>query len=214
MINYKTIHGSGEALYEIQKSRFLTFIQHVSTEADAKEFIEKIRKLHWEARHCCSAFIIGEHGSLQKADDDGEPSGTAGKPLLEVLKKQSLSDLVIVVIRYFGGIKLGAGGLIRAYGKAATLGIEASQVVVKTLFARVKLSIDYALLGSVENHLRQEEINVEDKFFADKVTLVLLFPVEKASLLQQGLLDLTSAQCHFEECGSTYLDIPYDEEKS
>lgn len=209
MINYKTIQGNGEALYEIQKSRFLTFVQHVSNEAEAKDFIEKIRKQHWEARHCCSAFIIGEHGNLQKADDDGEPSGTAGKPLLEVLKKQDLSDLVIVVIRYFGGIKLGAGGLIRAYGKAATLGIEASKIVVKTLFLQVKLTIDYALLGTVENHLRQEEIAIEDKDFADKVTLHLLFPVEKASVQQQDLLDLTAAQCSLEECGPTYMDVPY-----
>lgn len=209
MINYKTIQGNGEALYEIQKSRFLTFVQHVSNEAEAKDFIEKIRKQHWEARHCCSAFIIGEHGNLQKADDDGEPSGTAGKPLLEVLKKQGLSDLVIVVIRYFGGIKLGAGGLIRAYGKAATLGIEASKIVVKTLFLQVNLTIDYALLGTVENHLRQEEIAIEDKDFSDKVTLHLLFPVEKASVQQQDLLDLTAAQCSLEECGPTYMDVPY-----
>lgn len=208
MINYKTIQGNGEALYEIQKSRFLTFVQHVQSETEAKDFIDKMRKLHWEARHCCSAFIIGEHGILQKADDDGEPSGTAGKPLLEVLKKQDLSDLVIVVIRYFGGIKLGAGGLIRAYGKAATLGIEASKIVVKTLFLQVNLTIDYALLGAVENYLRQENIAIKDKTFVDKVTLHLLFSAEKASIFQQALLDLTAAQCSLEECGLTYIDVP------
>jgi len=208
MINYKTIQGNGEALYEIQKSRFLTFAQHVSDETDAKDFIEKIRKQHWEARHCCSAFIIGEHGNLQKADDDGEPSGTAGKPLLEVLKKQDLSDLVIVVVRYFGGIKLGAGGLIRAYGKAATLGIDACQIVVKTLFLRVKLTIDYSLLGTIENHLHQKGIAIEGKDFADKVNLIILLPADKASILQQELLDLTAAQCSLEESGPTYIDVP------
>jgi len=207
MINYKTIQGSGEAIYEINKSRFLAFVQNVTSEEEAQAFILKIKKRHWEARHCCSAYVLGERGHLQKADDDGEPSGTAGKPILEVLKKQELSDIVIVIVRYFGGIKLGAGGLIRAYGKAATLGIAGSQLVTKTLFLRLALTIEYALLGTLENHLHQQDIRIADKKYSDKVTLTLLLPGTAAASQQKELVNLTAAQCRIEKLGLVYVDI-------
>ena len=167
-----------------------------------------MRKTHWEARHCCSAYILGEHGILQKADDDGEPSGTAGKPLLEVLKKQHLSDVVIVVVRYFGGIKLGAGGLIRAYGKAATLGLEAAEIVTRTLFRRISVTIEYSLLGALENHLHQNEIRVEDKIYSDKVSLLLLLPMEDTEKIEQELLNLTAANCSIKESDLVYINVP------
>ena len=208
MINYKTIQGSSEALYEISKSRFLCFTAHAETEAQAQNFIAQLRKTHWEARHCCSAYILGEHGILQKADDDGEPSGTAGKPLLEVLKKQHLSDVVIVVVRYFGGIKLGAGGLIRAYGKTATLGLEAAEIVTRTLFRRISVTIEYSLLGALENHLHQNEIRVEDKIYSDKVSLLLLLPMEDTEKIEQELLNLTAANCSIKEEDLVYINVP------
>lgn len=208
MINYKTIQGTGESSYEISKSRFLTFTSHAAAETEAQEFILRLRKLHWEARHCCSAYVLGERGSLQKADDDGEPSGTAGKPILEILKKQELSDIVVVVVRYFGGIKLGAGGLIRAYGKAASLGLAASQIVTRTLFRRITLTVDYSLLGPVENSLRQKEITVEGKVYTDKVSLSLLLPQAEAEALQLDLINLTAAQCTMEDLGLDYVNIP------
>ncbi|PDM36799.1 YigZ family protein, partial [Bacillus cereus] len=101
----------------IQKSRFICYVSRATTEEEAQEFIQKIQKQNWNATHNCSAYLIGEQDQIQKANDDGEPSGTAGVPMLEVLKKRGLKDTVVVVTRYFGGIKLGAGGLIRAYGK-------------------------------------------------------------------------------------------------
>lgn len=207
MINYKTIQGSGEASYEIQKSRFLAFVQNVTREEEAQAFILNKKKLHWEARHCCSAYVLGERGQLQKADDDGEPSGTAGKPILEVLKKQELSDIVIVIVRYFGGIKLGAGGLIRAYGKAASLGLASSQLVTKTLFRRLDLTIAYALLGALENYLHQQEIRIADKNYSDTVTLTLLVPETAAAAQQEALINLTAAQCRIEERELVYVDI-------
>ncbi len=208
MINYKTIQGSSEALYEISKSRFLCFAAHAGTEAQAQNFIAQLRKTHWEARHCCSAYILGEHGILQKADDDGEPSGTAGKPILEVLKKQQLSDVVIVVVRYFGGIKLGAGGLIRAYGKAATLGLEAAEIVTRTLFRRISITIEYSLLGVLENHLHQNEIRLEDKIYSDKVSLLLLVPQETTEKIEQDLLNLTAANCSIKQEDLVYINVP------
>ena len=131
--DYKTIKGYGESEIVISKSRFITYIDRAETEEEALRFIEKIKKMHSTATHNCSCYIIGEHDHIQKANDDGEPSGTAGVPMLEVLKKQGLKDTVVVVTRYFGGIKLGGGGLIRAYGKATTEGITAAQVVERKL---------------------------------------------------------------------------------
>src|SRR3954468_21919919 len=127
--DYHTVKGYGESEIIIQKSRFLTFVERAETEQDAQDFINNIKQLHRDATHNCSAYIIGEHDNVQKANDDGEPSGTAGVPMLEVLKKQGLKDTVVVVTRYFGGIKLGGGGLIRAYGSATTEGIVATGTV-------------------------------------------------------------------------------------
>ena len=122
---YLTVSGYGEAEIEIQKSRFIAYVQRAEEEEAAAAFIEQIKKKHWNATHNCSAYVIGGNDQWQKADDDGEPSGTAGKPILEIIKKNQLKDTVIVVTRYFGGIKLGAGGLIRAYGKSASAGLKA-----------------------------------------------------------------------------------------
>ena len=116
---YRTIRetdDSVETLYEIQKSRFITHIRHVETEEEARSFIQAMKKQYFDARHNCSAYVLGERADKQKSNDDGEPGGTAGNPILEAIKKNELTDVVIVVTRYFGGIKLGAGGLIRAYG--------------------------------------------------------------------------------------------------
>src|SRR5690625_617238 len=120
LTKYYTVKKSGSTQLMIQKSRFIGYIKRVETEEAAQEFINSIKKKHYDATHNCSAYIIGEHDQIQKANDDGEPSGTAGVPMLEVLKKQNLKDTAVIVTRYFGGIKLGAGGLIRAYGSTTS----------------------------------------------------------------------------------------------
>lgn len=137
--NYITVGSSANAEILINKSRFIGHAARAETEAEAIAFIDSIKMKHRQATHNCSAYIIGEHDSIQKANDDGEPSGTAGVPMLEVLKKQGLKDTVLVVTRYYGGIKLGGGGLIRAYGKSASEAIAASGVV--ELFASFDESI-------------------------------------------------------------------------
>lgn len=209
--NYKTIKGYAEAEYEISKSRFLAFIERVNTEAEAILFINKIKKLHWEARHNCSAYIIGDRGQIQKADDDGEPSGTAGKPILEVLKKNELKDVIIVITRYFGGIKLGAGGLIRAYGKATSLGLDAAQIVKKVQYIRFAIDIDYTLLGTLENNLRLNHYMVEDKLFTDKVRLLVFVEKGFEDKLIESITNWTSSNCVLTELDTVYLEIVVDQ---
>src|SRR3954468_14828026 len=147
----RLIAGPGEHELEIKKSRFICSIDRAITEAEARAFHERMKKKYWDANHNCLAYLIGERNEFQKANDDGEPSGTAGVPMLEVLKKRTLINTVVVVTRYFGGIKLGAGGLIRAYGKATTEGIDAAKVVERQVHCLMKISIDYTWLGKVEN---------------------------------------------------------------
>ncbi|PIC64469.1 YigZ family protein [Sporosarcina sp. P13] len=192
--NYKTVQIYGESEFVIQKSRFLSFVKRVETEQDAMDFIQEIKKDHHTATHNCSAYIIGEHDQIQKANDDGEPSGTAGVPILEVLKKQQLKDTVIVVTRYFGGIKLGGGGLIRAYGKAASEGIAATGVVERKLHALTKVTIDYTWLGKVENEVRQSVYPLKEIVYEEDVELFLYVPVEDDITFTEWIMELTNGQ--------------------
>lgn len=208
MLEYKTIENTGEAYLEVNKSRFLTYVKHVETEEDAQAFIQSIKKKHFDARHNCSAYIIGERSQIQKSSDDGEPSGTAGAPILEVLKKNELSDIVAVVTRYFGGIKLGAGGLIRAYGKATTLGLDNSTIVKKTIFNRYELHLDYSLIGTLENYLHKQEIRIEDKAYTDKVVFTILLLPATADDELTDITNLSAGRCQIKELGPIYLNIP------
>lgn len=209
-VRYLTIKDSANAQYEIQKSRFISFVERADSEDTAADYIQKIKKMHWEARHHCSAYIVGHANARQKADDDGEPSGTAGKPILEVLKKNGVTDAVIVVVRYFGGIKLGAGGLIRAYGKAASLGLEAATIVEKVEYARFALEIDYSLLGSLENQLRQSEYLIEAKEFGAQVRLIVLPPKNREEKFLENVKDWTSSRCEIAKLGETHLEFPIE----
>lgn len=208
MLEYKTIEDTAHTEWEINKSRFLTYVKHVETELQAQEFITSIKKKHFDARHNCSAYIIGERSEIQKSSDDGEPSGTAGIPMLEVLKKNELSDLVVVVTRYFGGIKLGAGGLIRAYGKSVTLGLETAQIVKKTIFNRYLLELDYDLIGSIENYLHQQEIRVQDKTYSDKVQFTLLLTPNDAENTLKDIANLSAGRIIVKSLEDIYLNIP------
>src|SRR5690606_1047038 len=154
---YYTVKPEGYDEIIIQKSRFIGYVRRVETEDEAKEFIQEIKKKHYDATHNCSAYMIGEHDEIQKANDDGEPSGTAGVPILEVLKKQNLKDTAVVVTRYFGGIKLGAGGLIRAYGNTTSQAIKTTGIVKRQLMQGFSIKVDYTLLGKLENVLRNSE---------------------------------------------------------
>ncbi len=191
---YLTVKGYGEKEIVIERSRFITYVERAESEEDALAFIQTIKKKHWDATHNCSAYIVGEKDQIQKADDDGEPSGTAGRPILEVIKKRSLKDTVIVVTRYFGGIKLGAGGLIRAYGKGATNGINAAQIIERLLHTRVAVTIDYTLLGRVENELRSKEYQLAHIDYLEQVTVHVDIPVGEMEHYEAWITDLTHGQ--------------------
>lgn len=208
MLEYKTIENTGEAYLEVNKSRFLAYTKHVENEEDAQAFIQAIKKKHFDARHNCSAYIIGERSQIQKSSDDGEPSGTAGAPILEVLKKNELSDIVVVITRYFGGIKLGAGGLIRAYGKATTLGLDNSIIVKKTIFNRYELHLDYDLIGTLKNYLHKQEIRIENKNYTDKVVFTILLPPATAENELIDITNLSAGRCQIEDLEPIYLNIP------
>ena len=175
--DYRTVKVYGESEFVIQKSRFLTFVKRAETEEEAIDFINEIKKMHHTATHNCSAYMIGEHDEIQKANDDGEPSGTAGVPMLEVLKRQDLKDTVVVVTRYFGGIKLGSGGLIRAYGRATSEGIAATGTVERKLHHLMKVTIDYTWLGKVENEARQSPYPLKEITYTEGVDLFLYVPI-------------------------------------
>lgn len=207
-INYKTVEDHAEAEYEISKSRFLIYVKRANTEKEALAFIQQIKKIHWEASHNCSAYIIGEHAALQKADDDGEPSGTAGKPILEVLKKNEIKDVVIIVTRYFGGIKLGAGGLIRAYGKAASLGLSAAKIVEKVWHRRFAIDFAYPLLGTLENNLHHTDYRIESKEFTAQVRLLVLVPKNAQAQFIEQITTWTSSQAKITELDEIFLEIP------
>lgn len=205
---YKTVAGYGETEIEIQKSRFIAYVARAEDETEAAAFVDTIKKQHWNATHNCSAYIAGDHDQYQKADDDGEPSGTAGKPILEVIKKMGLKDTVVVVTRYFGGIKLGAGGLIRAYGKCAAAGIRAAGVIERQLHTRIAAQMDYTLLGGVENQLHNSGYTIADRQFTDTITLVILEQTGEESRLEAKLVDWTSGTVKLERQDEVYVDRP------
>ena len=199
------------AEYEINKSRFIAHVKQVETEDEAKEFLLTIKKKHYDATHNCSAWVLGVDGSKQKSNDDGEPGGTAGNPILESIKKNELVNVIVVVTRYFGGIKLGAGGLIRAYSHTASLGLSASNIVTMTPMQCLKITVNYNLLASVENWIRNKKIRLENTDYADNVTLNLLLLPEEVKDKLTELTDLTSA--NFEHTLEEEILIAMPQEK-
>jgi uncharacterized YigZ family protein len=203
---YYTVKGYGEHEIVIQKSRFIAYVNRVQTEEEAQTFIQEIKKKHWDATHNCSAYMIGENNQIQKANDDGEPSGTAGVPMLEVLKKKDLKDTVVVVTRYFGGIKLGAGGLIRAYGKATSEGIKATGVVERKLMRVMHTKIDYTWLGKVENELRSSIYQIKDIYYLDQVEIETYVEENQTASFTDWMTELTNGQAVITEGETVYVE--------
>ncbi|KXG08986.1 IMPACT family member YigZ [Anoxybacillus sp. P3H1B] len=203
---YYTVKGYGESEIVIEKSRFICYANRATTEEEATQFIQTIKKKHWDATHNCSAYLIGEHDHIQKANDDGEPSGTAGVPMLEVLRKKGLKDTVVVVTRYFGGIKLGAGGLVRAYSKAVSEGLKAAEIVERRLMRIMHVAIDYNWLGKVENALRSSIYDVKAIHYLDHVEIEVFVEENNKQPFCEWLTDLTNAKSEIREGEVTYLE--------
>ncbi|MFD2629178.1 YigZ family protein [Oceanobacillus kapialis] len=210
LATYFTVKQTGIEEIVIQKSRFIGHVARVETEEAAQQFIQEIKKKHAAATHNCSAYMIGEHDQIQKANDDGEPSGTAGVPILEVLKKKNLKDTVVVVTRYFGGIKLGAGGLIRAYGNATTEALRGSGIVERQLMQGMSVTVDYTLLGKLENVLRQSNYILETINYMDKVEFIVFVKTGEEDSFQDWMIDLTSDQAKITKSEKKYMekDVP------
>lgn len=209
MQNFRTV-VEGEifnAEYEVKRSRFIAHVKHVETEETAREFVMSVKKKYFDATHNCSAWVLGELGDRQKSNDDGEPGGTAGNPILDAIKKNALTNVAVVVTRYFGGIKLGAGGLIRAYSHTAALGIAEAKIVRMTTFRKVAVTLEYGFLAQIENFLRNRNITVTDSEYAVDVTLTLLIAPDEFDKFLIELTELTAANFLAEELGEVLLPV-------
>ncbi|MFC3041290.1 YigZ family protein [Virgibacillus xinjiangensis] len=207
LASYYTVKLEGQDEIVIQKSRFIGYVRRVETEEDAQRFIQEIKKKHHDATHNCSAYMIGENDQIQKANDDGEPSGTAGVPILEVLKKQGLKDTAVVVTRYFGGIKLGAGGLIRAYGSTTSQAIKTTGIVKRQLMQGYSIVVDYTSLGKVENELRNSKFILETINYLDTVEFIVYVQKGEEQEFLDWMVDLSSGQAEIEATDTKYMEI-------
>lgn len=192
---YKTVHEFGKDEVIIDKSTFIGYAKPVKTEEEAIEFVNEIKKKHKDATHNVWAYTIGKNMNIQRYSDDGEPQGTAGIPTLEVIKKEDLRDVVVVVTRYFGGIKLGAGGLVRAYTKGAKIGLQAANIIEKVMFKEVKVKIDYNQLGKVQNEIMNMQYIIKDTVYSDNVEIIVYSRIEDVEKLTSRMVDITSATC-------------------
>jgi len=205
--SYLTIKKEGSAEIIIQKSRFIGYVKRVETEEQAQSFVQDIKKRHHNATHNCSAYIIGEHDQIQKANDDGEPSGTAGLPILEVLKTQNSKESAVVVTPYFGGIKLLAGGLIRAYRNTTSETIRETGVVRRQLMQGFSITVDYSLLGKFENILRNSEHILKKINYLDTVEFIVYVKNGEEDTFQEWMVDLSSDQADVKELNQAYVEI-------
>ena len=205
MKTYKTLHSFGSDEYIVEKSTFIGYAKPIKSEEEAVEFINEIKKKHKDATHNVWAYTVGETMNIQRYSDDGEPQGTAGIPTLEVIKKEDLRDVVVVVTRYFGGIKLGAGGLVRAYTKGAKAGIEAAQIIEKVKYKEVGITIDYNQIGKVQNEIMNMGYTIKDTLYTDKVQIIVYSREEDAQSLKSKMTDITSGTAELSESESFYL---------
>ncbi|MGM0880263.1 MAG: YigZ family protein [Bacillota bacterium] len=201
---YSTVRRQESAEIVIKKSRFIGHAKPVESEEEAVAFINEIKLQHRQATHNCSAYLVGERDQFQKASDDGEPSGTAGKPILEVIKHKGLKNVAVVVTRYFGGIMLGAGGLVRAYTDGAVAGIEAADEIVNVLHREVFVDVDYTWYGKLENELHGRGTRVGGTDFTDRVIVRCLPEAPEAEAFIAWITDLTQGQAIITEGESVY----------
>lgn len=212
MKDYKTIGKSGEAEFTVSKSRFIGYAKPVETENEALEFIEFIRKKHWNAAHNVPVYVIGDDFQIQRFSDDGEPSGTAGVPILDVLKKEGITNVCMVITRYFGGIKLGTGGLVRAYTHAAKIALNTCGLIFQKQFEQVFITLDYHAHGKVQNLLMEcKEVIVKDTEFSDVVRLEVYVDPLYAPALESHINELTSGKGILEIMKPVYVAIPCED---
>ena len=204
---YRSVLKYSQTDYIVEKSKFITHIKPVDSEKEAKEFIEEIKKKHWNANHNVPIYIIGEDMGIQKFSDDGEPSGTAAFPVLDMLKKKGITNLVIVITRYFCGIKLGKGGLIRAYTQSAKLGLDSSKIIEYNQLVKLQIVYEYTYHGKIENYISGcEEIFDFNTKFDDKVHKEILIPVKNESIVN-SIVEITGNKVEINQKSISYYGI-------
>ena len=204
---YNTLRGEAIGEIVVKKSRFIANIFHVESEDEALSILERMRKQYWDARHNCYGCIIGKNKELVRFSDDGEPGGTAGKPILEVIKGRDLTDILVVVTRYFGGVLLGTGGLVRAYTRAVQEGLAASRLATLRYGTRLWIETDYQGIGKIQYILGKAGIQPEDVQYTDKVSLQVFFLQEEKEKLIKEIVEATAAKCRIEEKESCFAPI-------
>ena len=189
---YKTVYrGKGGEIIE-KKSRFIATVRLVETEEEALAFIEEMKKKYWNATQNCFAYVIGERRDCVRCSDDGEPSGTAGRPMLDVILGEDIYNVAVVVTRYYGGVLLGTGGLVRAYSKAVQEGLDASKVILKQKGIALKITTDYTGLGKIQYIAGERNIPVLDSEYTDKVVMKLLVPVQDVGSVRKAITEGTN----------------------
>ena len=202
---YRIVIEGGQGEIEEKKSRFICNVRPVHSEEEAVSFIEEMKKKYWDARHNCSAFVLGSRQELTRCSDDGEPSGTAGRPMLEVLLGEGLCDVAVVVTRYFGGTLLGTGGLVRAYTQSVKAGLEASETGVMRLGREIQIGTDYNGIGKIQYLLGKEEITMRKADYGADVVLKIVVPQAKLEHLKKQLVEVTNGQIKMEELQHVYF---------
>ena len=202
--DYRTVYRGGEGEIVEKKSRFITTVLPVTTEEEALAFIEAMNKKYWNATHNCYAYVIGERSEIQRCSDDGEPSGTAGKPMLDVLMGEKLHNVVVVVTRYFGGTLLGTGGLVRAYSSAVKAGLASSVIITKMSGIKLEITTEYTGLGKIQYILGENGITTLDTVYTDKVNMTVLVPTWELEGLKAKLMEGTNGKVFMEEGENCY----------
>lgn len=200
----KTVYSGGEGEIIEKKSRFIATVRPIKSEEGAAAFIQEMRKKYWDAKHNCFAYVIGECHEISRCSDDGEPAQTAGRPMLDLLLLEDIHDVAVVVTRYFGGVLLGTGGLVRAYQQAAREGLAASTIIDKKKGRKLTVGTDYSNLGRLQYLTAQKDLTVMDTVYTEKAELICMVPVEEAEQTEKDLVDETGAK----------VDISWGEEVS
>lgn len=195
---YKTLYQGGVGEIVEKKSRFIATVEKIETEEEALAFIAKMKKQYWDARHNCYAFVAGKNHELQRCSDDGEPNGTAGRPMLEVLLREDIHNIAVVVTRYFGGTLLGTGGLVRAYQKSVQEGLANSIIIERLQGQRLDIYTDYNGIGKIQYITAQQSVFVLDTEYTDKVVVKLVVPIEKMQALQEAVTEGTNGNAVYE----------------
>ncbi|MGW6906147.1 YigZ family protein [Streptomyces sp. NPDC054940] len=203
---YRTVAHAGVHETEVNRSRFICALAPAATEQEAQEFLAAVRKEHADATHNCWAYVIGADAAIQKASDDGEPGGTAGVPMLQMLLRRDMRYVVAVVTRYYGGVKLGAGGLIRAYGGAVGEALDTLGTLTRRRFRLATVTVDHQRAGKVQNDLRSTGREVRDVRYAEAVTIEIGLPEAEVEAFRGWLADVTAGSAGFELGGEAYGD--------